>query len=70
MNDIQEVWVSAVLMPTGELISGGNTIGYLGSKNIPPTSKKKILSQNVKKCTEYQLIARTVGVHERDKNAV
>lgn len=66
MNDIQEVWVNAVLMPTGEIICEGRCIGYLtAAKN----RKNGIGSHNVRKCSEYSLIARTVGVHERDKKA-
>jgi hypothetical protein len=55
MDKIQEVWVNAVLMPTGEIICGGRTIGYI---------KTTIGSQWVKSAADYQLVPRRKSVND------
>jgi hypothetical protein len=66
MYQIQEVWVNAVLMPTGEVISGGTTIGYLG-ESAP--KGKQILPQFVKPVRYYQLVPRSKSVADAEKKA-
>jgi hypothetical protein len=58
MENIKEVWVNAVLMPNGEIICDGKTLGWLSR----PTSSGSIPERYVCRADDYKLVPKRKGV--------